>query len=99
MVEVFYHILHKNSIGHLLRTSHDSFRPPPKSFRKEMDNILLYFYVHFRVVFVVFCRNLSKIWPKNLIFTFTAIILERGLFIGLFLASPPLSHQEVIDAI
>ena len=42
----FYHILHKNSIAHLLRTSRDSFRPPPKkSFRNEMDNTLFYFYV------------------------------------------------------
>ena len=51
----FYHILHNNSLGHLLRTSRDSVRPPPpQSFRKEMDNIWLYFLVHFRGVFVVF---------------------------------------------
>ena len=25
----FYYILHKNSIGHLLRTSRDYFCPPP----------------------------------------------------------------------
>ena len=59
----FYHILHKNSIGHLLRTSQDYFRPPPK-FKKEMDNI----YVHFRRVFVEFVVLLSKIWPTNIDF-------------------------------
>ena len=54
----FYHILHKNSIGHLLRTSRDYFRPPPpQSFRKEMDNI----YVHFLRVFVEFVVLLTKI--------------------------------------
>ena len=26
----FYYILHEKSIGHLLRTSRDYFRPPPK---------------------------------------------------------------------
>ena len=59
----FYHILHKNSIGHLLRASRDYFRPPPQSFRKEMD-ILLYFYINFRGVFCCVCRTLTKIWPK-----------------------------------
>ena len=28
LVDAFYHILHKNSIGHLLRTSQDYFRTP-----------------------------------------------------------------------
>ena len=51
----FYHILHKNTIGHLLRISRDPFRPP--SFIKEMDNILLYLYVHFRGVFVVYPKK------------------------------------------
>ena len=60
----FYHILHKNSIGHLLRTSQDYFRPPPLKFKKEMDNI----YVHFRRVFVEFVVILSKIWPTNIDF-------------------------------
>ena len=48
----FFHSLHENSIGHLLRTPRDYFRPPPKKkkFRKEMD----YIYVHFRRVFVEF---------------------------------------------
>ena len=31
----FYHILHKNSIGHLLRTSQDYVRPPPQSLEKK----------------------------------------------------------------
>ena len=61
----FYHILQKNSIGHLLRTSQDYFRPPPPPwFRKEMDNI----YVHFRRVFVEFVVLLTKIWPTNIDF-------------------------------
>ena len=59
------HILHKNSIGHLLGTSQDYFRPPPPPrFRKEMDNI----YVHFRRVFVEFVVLLTKIWPTNIDF-------------------------------
>ena len=60
----FYHILHKNSIGHLLRTSQDYFRPPPPRFREEMGNI----YVHFRRVFVEFVVLLTKIWPTNIDF-------------------------------
>ena len=62
----FYHILHEKSIGHLLRTSRDYFRPPPKkkSFRKEMDNI----YVHYRRVFVEYVVLLTKIWPINIYF-------------------------------
>ena len=58
------HILHKNSIGHLLGTSQDYFRPPAPRFRKEMDNI----YVHFRRVFVEFVVLLTKIWPTNIDF-------------------------------
>ena len=42
LVDAFLSFLHKNSIDHLLRTSREYFRPPPQSFRKEMDNI----YVH-----------------------------------------------------
>ena len=60
----FYHILHKNSIGHLLRTSHNYFCPPSQGFRKEMDNI----YVHFRRVFVEFVVLLTKIWHTNIDF-------------------------------
>ena len=59
-----YHILHKNSIGHLLRTSQDYFRPPPPRFREEMDSI----YVHFRRVFVEFVVLLTKIWHTNIDF-------------------------------
>ena len=58
----FYHILLKNSISHLLKTSQDYFRTPPPRFRKEMDNI----YVHFRRVFVEFVVLLTKIWPTNI---------------------------------
>ena len=60
------HMLHINSIGHLLGTSQDYFRPPPPPprFRKEMDNI----YVHFRRVFVELVVLLTKIWPTNIDF-------------------------------
>ena len=65
LADAFYHILHKNSIGQLLRTSQDYFSPPPsQDFRKEMDNI----YVHFRRVFVEFVVLLTKIWPTNIDF-------------------------------
>ena len=38
-----------------------------------MNNILIYFYVHYRKVFVEFVA--TKIWPKNIDFyTVTAII-------------------------
>ena len=63
----FYYMLHENSIGHLMRTSREYFRPPlptKKKFRKEMDNI----YVHFRRVFVEFVVLLTKIWPTNIYF-------------------------------
>ena len=66
----FYHIWHKNSIGHLLRTPRDYFRSHHQSFRKEMNNIiyLLYFYLHFQRVFVEFVALLTKIWHKNIYF-------------------------------
>ena len=60
----FHHILHKNSIGHLLRPHRIIFGPPPPKFRKEMDNI----YVHFRRVFVEFVVLLTTIWPTNIDF-------------------------------
>ena len=64
LVDAFYHILHKNSIGHLLRTSQDYFHPHSQGFKKEKDNI----YVHFRRVFVEFVVLLTKIWPTNIDF-------------------------------
>ena len=66
----FYHIWHKNSIRHLLRTSRDYFRSHPQSFRKYMNNIvyLFNFQVHFQRVFVKFVSLLTKIWPKNIDF-------------------------------
>ena len=66
----FYHIWHKNSIYHLLRTSGDYFRPYPQSFTKYMNIIvyLLNFQVHFQRVFVEFVALLTKIWPKNIAF-------------------------------
>ena len=73
---LFYHILHKNSIG--IETSRDYFQPPPQSFRKEMDNI----YVHFRRVFVQFVVFLTKIWHTVQIFIFivTAKCWREGCF-------------------
>ena len=71
--------------------------PPSQSFRKEMDNILLHFYVHFRRVFVEFVVLLTKILPKNIDFhRYSYNVLERAVF-----APPPPgpSHQEMIDAI
>ena len=66
----FYHIWHKNSIRHLLRTSRDYFWPHPQSFTKYMNIIvnLLNFQVHFQRVFVEFVALLTKIWPKNIAF-------------------------------
>ena len=89
----FYYILHKNSIDHLLRTSRDYYRPPPppppKVLEKKWTLYLLYFYVHFRKVFVEFVVLLTEIWPKNIDFYRYSKMLERGLFRGLFLPPPP----------
>ena len=94
----FDHILHEKSIGHLLRTSRDYFRPPPqkKSFRKEMDNI----YAHFRRVFVEFVVLLTKIWPTcKYLFLALQLNVGEGAVQRAVFGPPPLSHQEVIDAI
>ena len=92
----FYHILHKNSIGHFMVII---FAPPPptKVFREEMDNI----YVHFRRVFVKFVVLLTKISPTNRIYRFLALQLNVGerAVQRAALPPPPLSHQEVIDVI
>ena len=86
----FYHILHKNSIGHLLRTSRDYFRPPPQSFRKEMDNM----YVHFRRVFVEFVVHLTKIWPTTIDFLALQLnVGERAVQKAAF-APPPLHTKK-----
>ena len=83
-----YHILHETSIGHLLRTSRDYFRPPPpqnKNFRKEMDNI----YVHFLRVFLEFVVLSTKIWPTNIYFSVTAKCWREGCSRGCFCPPPP----------
>ena len=89
----FYHILHKNSIRHLLRTSRDSFRPPPpkeNSFRKEMDTIILYLYVHFRGVSVVFVVS----WPKKYLFyRYSCNFGERAVQRTVF-APPPFTPRS-----
>ena len=41
-----------------------------------------------------FVALLTKIWPKILIFTFTAKCWREGCY-----APPPSSHQDVIDVI
>ena len=61
----FYHILHRNSIGNLLRIPRNYFRPPPpQSCRMLLANI----YVHFRRVFVEFVVLLTKICTTNIDF-------------------------------
>ena len=57
----FYYILHKNSIGHLLTTSWDYFRPLPKVLEKKWTIYLFYFDVHFRRVL-----SLSYFYSKML---------------------------------
>ena len=44
----FYYILHKNNIDLM-----GLFLPHPQSFNKEIDNIFIMFYVHFRRIFVI----------------------------------------------
>ena len=82
----FYHILHKNSIGHLLRTSQDSFRPP-QSFRKEMEKIFYYIFIYiYEYSICCVCRTLSKIWHKT---TLTSMGARRGA-----IATPPLENHK-----
>ena len=87
----YYYIRHKNSIGHLLKTSRDYFRPPPpkKSFRIEMDNV----YVHFRRVFVEFVVLLTKIWSTNIDISVTAKYWREGCSDGCF-APPPFTPRS-----
>ena len=60
-----------------------------------MDNI----YVHFRRVFVEFVVLLTKIWPTNIYFSVTAKCRREGYIQRAVFGPPPVSHQEVIDAI
>ena len=46
LVDKFYYIFHKNSMGHLLWISRDYFYPPPKVLEKMWTICLLYRYVH-----------------------------------------------------
>ena len=91
----FYHIFHKNSIWSLIEDLTGLFSPPPPRFRKEMDNM----YVHFRRVFVEFVVLLTKIWPTNIDFLAIQLNVGERAVQRAGLAPPPLSHQEVIDAI
>ena len=84
-----HHILHKNSMGQLLRISRDYFWPP-QSLKKDIDNIFI-IRIHFRRVFVEFVVFLTKIWLKKIIFRVTAKCWRDDCFCP--------SHQEVIDAI
>ena len=88
----FYCILQRNSIGHLLRTSRDNFRPSPKkSFRKEMDNI----YVYYRRAFVEFVVLLTKSWLANYDFSVTAKCWREGGSKACF--APPPSFTQRSD--
>ena len=83
----FYYILHKNSIGHLFRTSRDYICPPPPKVLEKyrtLSNIIFEFVV-----------LLTKIWAKNIDFHRNSLMLERGLF---FAPLPPL-HQDMIHAL
>ena len=85
----FYQILHNNSIGHLLRTSRVSLRPP-KVLEKKW-NFMLFLCTFSRSICCV-CRTLPEnIDLYGINYTVTAIMLEKGLFPGLILP-PPLSH-------
>ena len=76
----------KNSIGQcILSTLRDNFRPP-KNFRKEIDNILLYFCVHFRGVFVLYV--VTKIWPKIDFYRYSYNVEERAAQRAIFAHLP-----------
>ena len=63
----FYHILHKNSMGHLLRTSTGFFWPPIKVLEKNVQYFII-FLCTFSSSICCVCRTLTKIWPKNIDF-------------------------------
>ena len=83
------HILNKNSIGHLLRTSRDYVLPPPTPPPKvlEKDHI----YVHFQRVFAVFVVLLTKILPTK--YSFLALQLNIGER-AVFPRPPPPFHTK-----
>ena len=62
----FYHILQKNSIGHLLRTSQDYFRPPPPQGLEKKWTVFMYIFEEY--YFVGFVVLLTKIWPTHIDF-------------------------------
>ena len=64
----FHHILHKNSIDHLLRTSITRLFSAPNFFFKEMENIFVMFLCFAGYLLVEFFVLLTKILPKNIDF-------------------------------
>ena len=78
----FYHIWHKNSIAwSLIEDLTGLFSAPTtKVLEKKWTKYLLFFYVHFQRLFVCRTLNLTKVWPKILIFTVTAKCWREGCF-------------------
>ena len=56
----FYCILHRNSLGHLLRTSRDNIRPPPNVLKRNGQYLCT-----FSMSIVEFVVILTKIWHTN----------------------------------
>ena len=63
----FYHILHKNSISHLLRP-HRILFGPPKVLEKKWKTYFIIFVCTFSSSICCVYRTLSKIWLKNIDF-------------------------------
>ena len=89
----FYHILHKNSNGHLLRTPRDSFRSPPKVLEKKWT-IFYYIFMYIFEEYVLCLSYLSKIWPKNIDFyRYSYNVGERAVQRAVF-APPPFTSRS-----
>ena len=69
----FYHILYKNSYGHLKDITNYFCPPPPqKLLEKKWTIYLLYLYVHSQRVFVGLVVLLTRKRSKNIDFSVTA---------------------------